>query len=212
MSSFRGASPLVYRRIGRADLGRVQLLDLDPEQVERFLGPVADILEAVRRGPLHSLIGVELAGELVGFYVVHPDRRDAACWWLGWLAIARPWQGFGYGRAILVTVLARLGRIPGCRRVRLLVAADNHGARRLYGRHLFRPVDVHGATGELVLEHDLADGQLDEVEAPRRLGRRFARDDSGHLRLRPHTGPHAAWVIGVERGPPAQRAASIFAR
>lgn len=203
MSSFRGASPLIYRRIGRADLARVQLLDLDPDQVERFLGPVADILDAVRRGPLHSLIGVELAGELIGFYVVHPDRRDAACWWLGWLAIARPYQGFGYGRAILATVLGRLGRIPGCRRVRLLVAADNHGARRLYGRHFFRPVDVHGATGELVFEHDLEDGQPYEVEAPRRLGRRFARDDSGHLRLRPHAGPHAAWVIGVERGPPA---------
>lgn len=202
MSPLRGASPLFYRRIGRADLTRVQLLDLDPDQVERFLGPVADILDAVRRGPLHSLIGVGRDGELIGFYVVHPDRRDAACWWLGWLAIARPSQGFGHGRAILATVLARLGRIPGCRRVRLLVARENQGARRLYDRHFFRPVGVHAATGELVLEHELEDGQLDNLEAPRRLGRRFARDDLGHLRLRPRAGPHAAWVIGVERGPP----------
>lgn len=203
MSSLRGGSPLLYRRIGRADLARVQLLDLDPDQVERFLGPVADILDAVRQGPVHSLIGVERAGELIGFYVVHPDRRDAACWWLGWLAIARPHQGFGYGRAILTAVLARLSRIPGCHRVRLLVAPDNHGALRLYGRHFFQPVGVHEATGELVLEHELEDGQPEEAQAPRRLGRRFTRDDLGHLRLRPHHGPHAAWVIGVERGPPA---------
>jgi RimJ/RimL family protein N-acetyltransferase len=202
MLSHRGGSPLHYRRIGRADLARVELLDLDPDQLDRFLGPLTDIVDAVRRGPLHSLIGVEREGELIGFYVVHPDRRDAACWWLGWLAIARAHQGFGHGRTILATVLARLGRIPGCRRVRLLVATDNHGARRLYGRYFFRPVDVDPVTGELVLEYDLEDGQPYDVVTPRTLGRGFMPDDLGHLRLRPHVGPHAAWVIGVERGPP----------
>ena len=199
----RGGSPLNYRRIGRADLARVELLDLDPDQVDRFLGPLTDIVDAVRRRPLHSLIGVERDGELIGFYVVHPDRRDAACWWLGWLAIARMHQGFGHGRAILAAVLARLGRIPGCRQVRLLVAEENHGARHLYERHFFQPVGVHAGTGELILECDLEDGQPYDVVTPRTLGRGFRQGDSGHLRLRPHAGPHAAWVIGVERGPPA---------
>lgn len=203
MLSHRGGSPLQYRRIGRADLARVELLDLDPDQVKRFLGPLAEIVDTVRRGPLHSLIGVERDGELIGFYVVHPDRRDAACWWLGWLAIARAHQGFGHGRAILAAVLARLGHIPGCRRVRLLVARDNLGARHLYGRNLFQPAGVQAETGELILEHDLEDGQPYDVTTPRTLGRGFTRDDLGHLRLRPHAGPHAAWVIGVERGPPA---------
>jgi diamine N-acetyltransferase len=203
MLSLRGGSPLIYRRISRADLAAVELLDLDPDQVARYLGPLSDILDAVRSGPVHSLIGVELAGELIGFYVVHPDRRDASCWWLGWLAIARPHQGFGYGRAILAAVLARLSHIPGCRRIRLLVAADNHGARRLYARQSFEAVGVLASTGELVLEYGLEDGQPYEVMTPRTLGRGFRRDDLGHLRLRPHAGPHAAWVIGVERGPPA---------
>ncbi len=203
MSSFRGGSPLIYRRISRADLAAVELLDLDPDQVDRYLGPLSDILDAVRRGPVHSLIGVELSGELIGFYVVHPDQRDASCWGLGWLAIARPHQGFGYGRAILAEVMARLGHIPGCRRIRLLVAEDNHGARRLYARQDFEAVGVLASTGELILEYGLEDGQPYEVAAPRMLGRGFRRDDLGHLRLRPATGPHAAWVIGVERGPPA---------
>lgn len=203
MSSFRGGTPLVYRRIGRADLSSIELLDLDPEQVARYLDPVPEILAAVRRGPAHSLIGVELAGALIGFYVVHPDRRDAACWWLGWLALARAHQGSGHGGAILAAVRERLRRIPGCRRIRLLVVPENHGARRLYARHGFRLVDIRSRTGDLVLEYDCGDGRPEGQVAPLSLGRGFATDAPGHLRLRPKAGPHAAWVIGVERGPPA---------
>ncbi|MDB5414051.1 MAG: hypothetical protein JWR10_2386 [Rubritepida sp.] len=203
MFSPRGGSPLIYRRISRADLSAIELLDLDPEQVAKFLGPLADILDVVRKGPVHTLIGVQASGELIGFYVVHPDHRDASCWWLGWLAIARPHQGFGYGRAILSAAMERLRHIPGCRRIRLLVAYDNHAARRMYDRETFRPVDVMAGTGELVLECDLEDGQPYEVVTPGTLGCGFANRDPSHLRLRPRTGPHAARVIGVERGPPA---------
>ncbi|WP_424814263.1 GNAT family N-acetyltransferase [Roseococcus sp. YIM B11640] len=202
MSSLRGGLPLHHRRIGRADLAAVQLLDLDPDQVERFLGPLPEILETVRRGPLHSLIGVEAAGRPIGFYVLHPDRRDAACWWLGWLAISRSQQGMGHGRRIMEAVIARLRLVPGCRRIRLLVAPDNPGALRLYQRAGFRLQATWPATGELLLECALDGGQPYELLAPQSLGRRFSGRDEGHLRLRPPCGPHAARVIGVERGPP----------
>ena len=56
MSSFRGGSPLIYRQLSRADLTAVELLDLDPDQVARYLGPLSDILDAVRNGPVHSLL------------------------------------------------------------------------------------------------------------------------------------------------------------
>jgi len=200
MSSLRGFTPLIYRRIGRTDLAKVALIELDEDQVARFLDPLPVILEAVRRGPAHSLIGVEVSGNLIGFYVVHPDRRDASCWWLGWLAIGRAHQGFGHGRAIVEAVLVRLGRIPGCRRIRLLVAPANFGARRLYARSGFHFVGE--IRGELVLERDLKTGPTREMTTPWTLGSSFAQRDPSHLRLRACTGPHAARVIGVERGPP----------
>ncbi len=150
MSSSRGASPLSYRRIGLPDLGVIGALDLG--RVERFLGPLADILAAVRRGPAHAMLGIEAGGELIGFYVVHPDARDRSCWWLGWFAIDCRQQGHGYGRAAMAAIMARLRGVAGCRRVRLLVAPDNAPAMRLYGQAGFRRVGRSPATGEAVME------------------------------------------------------------
>ena len=48
--------------------------------------------------------------------------------------------------------MGRLRQIEGCRRVRLLVAAENAPALRLYGKAGFSAVDVWPATGELVME------------------------------------------------------------
>ncbi|MEJ1975240.1 MAG: GNAT family N-acetyltransferase [Acetobacteraceae bacterium] len=154
----RGNTPLNYRRLGRADLGLVEALELDPEQIERFLGPVADIQDAVRHGPAHSMVAIEAAGALVGFYVVHPDPRDAACWWLGWFALDRRQQGRGFGGQAMLAVMDRLRHIPGCRRIRLLVAPDNERARLLYDRAGFCPVSRLRSTGELVLELTLRSG------------------------------------------------------
>jgi len=206
MSPIRGVSPLSYRRLGHAEFGVVEALELDPDQVERFLGPVADILTATRRGLAHSMFAIETSGALVGFYVIHPDPRDASCWWLGWFAIDRRQQGHGYGSLAMLAVLSRLEHLGTCRRVRLLVALDNVRARGLYDRAGFRPLSRSTGTGEIVLELALrpavaTDGLeafiLDAVVA--RAKRVFC-----HRRLRLSAGPHAAWVIGVERGPPTR--------
>jgi GNAT superfamily N-acetyltransferase len=204
MSSVQGAESLSYRRLARAELSAIRAIELDPLQVERFLGPIEDILAAVGRGPAHSLIAIECGPVIVGFYVVHPDRRDASCWWLGWFALDRRQQGRGYGHAAIAAVLDRLRHVDGCRRVRLLVAPDNLGARHLYAKAGFSLVDTQASTGELVLERTMAGttpvslgGVFDcplVVVRSRRAGR--------GRRLRPTVGPHAARVIGVERGPP----------
>lgn len=204
MYSPGGLAPLSYRRIGRADLGVIFRLELDRAQVERFLGPIPDILAAVRRGPAHALVGIEATGGLVGFFVLHPDRRDRACWWLGWFALDRRAQGNGHGRAAMAEIMGRLRRIDACRRVRLLVAPDNEGARRLYERAGFRPAGVLRATGELILECALParrPGAAPEVLVPA-VAAVEARRVFRHVRLRSVAGPHPAWVIGVERGPP----------
>ncbi len=151
MSSIRGHAPLQFRRLGHAALPSLHALDLG--HAERFIEPLPVILDVVRRHPAHWVTGIESAGDLVGFYVVHPDRRDRSCWWLGWFAIDARHQGAGFGRAAMAAIMAGLRRIAGCRRVRLLVAPDNASALRLYRHAGFHTVGRWAATGELVMEH-----------------------------------------------------------
>ena len=206
MSPNRGLAPLRYRRLGPAEFGVLAGIELDPIQLERFVGPIAEIEAAVRRGPAHSLMAIEAGEEVVGFFVVHPEPRDAACWWLGWLALDRRQQGHGFGRDAMLAVMRQLRRVPGCRRVRLLVAADNLCARGLYEKFGFREAGRSAATQELILEAALP-SEVDESNTLEDfvlfLVAARARRVFRHRRLRLTVGPHAAWVIGVERGPPA---------
>jgi diamine N-acetyltransferase len=197
----RGPSPLTYRRIHHTDIGVLSDLELEPEQVEQYLGPIDEIQTAVRSGPAHAVIGVEADDTLVGFYVLHPDRRDNACWWLGWFALDRRQQGRGYGRMAMAQIMIDVRSLVGCRRVRLLVAPVNNRAIRLYEQAGFRHVGVH-TTGELLLEVVLPGVvMIENIIALLRASSASKRArHTGRLRLSP--GPHAGLVIGVERGPP----------
>jgi GNAT superfamily N-acetyltransferase len=197
-----GSEPLSYRRIGRADLGDINQLELDPDQVERYLGPVPEILAAVRRGPAHSLVGIEAAGGLVGFFVLNPDPRDASCWWLGWFSMDRRVQGRGYGSETMREIMRRL-RCIGCRRARLLVVPGNPAAT-LYERMGFRTVGEDASEGCLVMEVVLraASWAATAVQAMSGALTAWSRRGRRRMRLRLSPGPHAAMVIGVERGPP----------
>jgi len=201
MFSDRGASPLSYHRICRGDIGVISKLELEPEQVEQYLGPVEAILAAVRAGPVHAVIGVEADDALVGFYVLHPDRRDNACWWIGWFALDRRQQGRGYGRMAMAQIMADLRRIVGCRRVRLLVDRVNSRAMRLYALAGFREVGTH-ASGELILEVVLTSvATIKDIIALLRASSASKRARrAGRLRCSP--GPHVGLAMGVERGPP----------
>lgn len=197
-------APLRYRRLKRHELSLLTTLELEPDQVARFLGPVADILRAVERGPAHSAVVIEATGKLAGFFVLHPDLRDGACWWLGWIALDRRQQGSGYGRQALAAALQQMRRIGGCRRVRLLVSPENGPALHLYRQAGFVQTGVWAATDELVLDLELTPGvdenQLEMINVLAEAAR--ARRVFRHRRLRLTAGPHPAWVIGVERGPP----------
>lgn len=147
----RGSAPLSFRRLATSELDVVTTLDFAVEQIERFLGPLHDIVEEIRRGPAHAMIGIEEDGRLIGFAAVHPDRRDAACWWLGWFGIDRTHQGGGRGGRAIAAILERLRRLPGCREIRLLVAPDNVGALRLYHRAGFLIHGLATGTGEWIM-------------------------------------------------------------
>ena len=202
MTSIGGDLRLAYSRVGSAALDSIASLDLDAVQLDRFLGPLADIAAAVRHGLAHSLVAIRAEGQMVGFYVLHPDRRDSACWWLGWLAFDRGSQGHGFGRTAMTRIMAAFRGLAGCRRVRLLVAPDNACALHLYARAGFSRVGVHD-TGELILEATLpyAPGSGTRPSVVRRQ-----QATPGHAchegRLRRAAGPYAAPMIGVQRGPP----------
>jgi GNAT superfamily N-acetyltransferase len=202
MFSTRGSSPLSYHRIGHADVGVISDIVLEPEQVEHYLGSIEEIQSAVRGGPAHGMTGVKADGTLVGFYVLHPDRRDNSCWWLGWFALDQRYQGRGYGRMAMAQIMANFRHIVGCRRVRLVVSPANVHATRLYAQAGFHQVGVH-TTGELILEVVLSRfAVIEDIIALLRassVSKRVRR--VGRLRLSP--GPYAAQVIGVERGPPS---------
>jgi diamine N-acetyltransferase len=200
MFSKRGLAPLRYHRIGHAEIGVISSLQLEPEQVEHYLGPIEQIQAAVRRGPSHTMTGVEADGVLVGFYVMHPDRRDNACWWLGWLALDRRHQGRGYGRLAMAQVMLNARHIAVCRRVRLLVDPVNSCALHLYTQAGFRQVGVHDS-GELILEVVLSSDAIpgDDVAPVRALSVSERARRTGRFRLSP--GPRAGPAPGVGRGP-----------
>jgi GNAT superfamily N-acetyltransferase len=204
MFPIRGVTPPFYRRLGKSELDVITDIQLDEGRADRFLGPLPEIQTAVRSGPAHAMVAIEAPEGFVGFYVIHPDTRDRTCWWLGWLAIDRRWEGRGYGSAAVRAAITQLRQLAGCRRIRLLVASDNERALGLYRRARFRVVGLWALTGEMILEFslalpfeaaDLAKFLLAAVAA---RARRVFR----HRRLRLSVGPHAARVIGVERGPP----------
>ena len=155
MSSAPGLARLTYRQLGGPELDRIRLLDFSAEQIDRYLGSLDHIVDTVRRGPAHHLVGIEENGDLVGFYAVHPDRRDTSRWWLGWFGIDRWHQGGGRGSRVIAAIMTRLRLIPACREIRLLVAPDNAGALRLYRRAGFMLHSLARGTGELVMRRVL---------------------------------------------------------
>ncbi len=204
MPSLRARKALSYRQIGNDHLEIVSTMDLDTGQVEEYLGPLSDILDAVRKGPLHSLIGIQAGGRLIGFYVVHPDRKDSTCWWLGWFILARSHQGLGLGRTVLARIMAGLAGVPACQRVRLIVVPGNEGAISLYGKAGFRVVGKLPGTGDIVMECRLRPkSPVAAHSSPAAACPIASRRGRRRMRLRPRTGPHAAPIIGVGRGPPA---------
>ncbi|MBE9607629.1 GNAT family N-acetyltransferase [Acetobacteraceae bacterium H6797] len=202
MSPFRGRRPHDFARLKRQTLGLLHSLDLDPDQVERYFDPLPKIMGAVLKGPSHAAFISREGNRSRAFYVLHQDRRDAACWWIGWLAVSRGHQGQGLGRLAMMDALRRLSAIPGCRRVRLFVVPENKGALSLYRRLGFETIGYSEEAECLIMELVLSEGWsapwtdiAHGAAQPRRERRR--------LRLRLLSGPHVVPMVGVERGPPA---------
>jgi RimJ/RimL family protein N-acetyltransferase len=212
MHSRKGFQALAFRSVSKAETDIIYSIGLDPEQSEQFFDPVEDIVRHVRRGPSHTLVLIKADGANAGFFVLRPDHRTTAAWWLAWLAIGLEHQGAGLGRASLGNALRRLENVPGIRFVRLLVVRENESARRLYAAAGFRVVGTQQGGTELVMELSLnrryapAFEVCCKVEDTRIVGR------LRRFRIRPRSGRHIAPVLGTERGPPVQCSISAASR
>jgi hypothetical protein len=111
-------------------------------------------------------------------------------------------QGRGYGSETMREIMRRL-RCIGCCRARLLVVPENPAAT-LYERMGFRTVGEDASGGCLVMEVVLraASWAATVVQAMSGALTAWSRRGRRRMRLRLSPGPHAAMVIGVERGPP----------
>ena len=151
MSILEASASSNFRQVGRADLATLPLGSFQTWQIERFLGPIDGIRAEVARGAGHVLTLCEGEGQPLGFFVTHPDRHDSSAWWIGYLAVAPTASRRGLGRRMLTRAIRRLGQIPGCARIMLLVDPDNGSARRLHASFGFHVAGLRRQSGELIL-------------------------------------------------------------
>ena len=208
----KGYQALAFRSVSKADTDVIHGVELAPEQSERFFDPIEEIVRHVRCGPSHTLVLIEADGASAGFFVLRPDHRTTAAWWLAWLAIGLEHQGAGLGQAALGNALRRLQNVPGVRFVRLIVVRENEGARRLYDAIGFRVVGTQQGGTELVMELPLNRGQSPVFEASGKADATRFLGRHRRFRIRPRSGRHIAPVIGTERGPPVGCSISVASR
>lgn len=82
MRPAKGYKALAFRSISKTDTEIIYSVELAREQAERFFDPIDEIAAHIRRGQSHSLVLIEADGASAGFFVLRPDRRTTAIWWL----------------------------------------------------------------------------------------------------------------------------------
>lgn len=143
-----------FRKITRENF--YSLLNMDPGDGGKFVAPNAvSLAEAWLHYEAHDThpFAVYHAEELVGFMMVHEDRRKAVLD-LWRLAIAKDRQGTGYGTAALrrLISLARESGKYAC--IAIGYMEGNDRARRLYEKLGFYPTGLV-EDGEIIMRLDL---------------------------------------------------------
>ena len=129
---------------------RREVLALSVQETQKgFIETTAQCLEEADSLPLWRPVGLYDGELLVGFAMYgfwKYEGRDGRVW-LDRLLIDRRYQGRGYGKAALQTLLARIRREYDRPAVYLSLYAENAVAARLYERFGFRyngELDQHG--------------------------------------------------------------------
>jgi len=140
---------LELRPVTLANYYPIMMLEMAPGQ-ERFLDsnawPLAEAAyvagftpEAVYRG--EELIGLVSWGPYYPGYAYDQPPEEGSMI-IDHVMIARSLQGRGLGRRLVEMLIAKLGAMPGCRRIVLMLHPENEPAARLYDSLGFRKIGV----------------------------------------------------------------------
>ncbi|HWQ39127.1 MAG TPA: ribosomal protein S18-alanine N-acetyltransferase [Burkholderiales bacterium] len=122
-----------FRPMREADLDRIARIEREIYSHPWTRGNFADSIEAG-----YGCRVMECGGELIGYGVLMLGVQEAH---LLNLSVAAPWQGKGYGRALLMHFID-LARRSEADHLFLEVRPSNGAARRLYADVGFREVSV----------------------------------------------------------------------
>lgn len=146
------SSVVTVGRLKPGEHGDVLLLRPHSHQLD-YVATNEESLEEAEENPACVPLIIRAQGEPVGFAMYALDEDDGN-YWIYRLMIDARFQGKGYGRAALASIVAALSELPQCTCVVLGVKPENDRARRLYERAGFRATgDV--IDGEIVMRYDL---------------------------------------------------------
>jgi diamine N-acetyltransferase len=136
-------------RLTRDNWQQVITLDIADEQ-RRFL-ETPSVLHAVAEvqfHPTYTPYAICDNKTAVGFVVYGYLPEDDSKWWIPLLIIDHRYQGKGYGRATMETIINTVReQAPTCREIALSYKPDNTAAERLYlstGFEKTDEIDEHG--------------------------------------------------------------------
>ena len=135
------------------NLQEVVTLDIAEEQ-RRFLETpsVVYAMAEVQFHPTYLPYAIRDDQTMVGFVIYGYLPEDQSKWWIPLLIIDHRYQGKGYGRAAMETVIHTVRvQAPECREIALSYKLDNMVAERLYLRCGFEKTDEIDERGQVTM-------------------------------------------------------------
>jgi diamine N-acetyltransferase len=132
---------------------RACVLPLQPHSHQlSFVASNAASLEEADGNASCTPLVIRANGKPVGFAMYALDEDDGN-YWVYRLMIDARFQGLGYGRAALSTIIQELAELPDCSCIVLGVKPENERARRLYENAGFQ-ITGEIIDGEIVMRYD----------------------------------------------------------
>jgi diamine N-acetyltransferase len=132
-----------------------QVITLDIAEHQRRFLETPSVLHAVAEVQFHpTYIAYAICDDkaAVGFVTYGHLPEDHAKWWIPLLIIDQRYQGKGYGRAAMKTIISSVReQAPYCREIALNYKPDNTVAERLYLRCGFEKTDEVDERGQVTM-------------------------------------------------------------
>ncbi|MCA0456282.1 MAG: GNAT family N-acetyltransferase [Chloroflexi bacterium] len=103
------------------------------ESQNGFVAPNVYSLAQAKFEPESVPLAIYNDDQMVGFLMYHPeDYQMAKIWFIERLMVGHPYQGKGYGRAAMQTLIDELRAQPGYQAILISFVPENTAAKKLY--------------------------------------------------------------------------------